>query len=298
MKNEPLSKYSTINSKILDTSKMRNVIEDELRMDYDNMSNKTDQDDSTQKTNSSRFDIPAFKPVSNLLVNYKHKQDDVQHIYENQPIAVLNPNLSADKISLSNRQPSFITTESNSSNNNTYNIEKNKEIRDSLKEKLKELRTRDSDNNTSLSSNQMPSEFTDTYLQNDKAPAYKLPSTKLNIPYYNPNIEPPKQDDMFSQPVKFNSKAIQNSSIVAALLRNRLENQNIDQQSNSNNSELSAESRKKIDDVKAKLEALSKKYAAETVSVPPKFNINTEENNLASNSIVDKLSYGGLGKFD
>ena len=208
--------------------------------------------------------------------------------------------LSADKISLSNRQPSFITTDSTSSNNNTYNIEKNKEIRDSLKEKLKELRTRDSDNNTSLSSNQVPSEFTDTNLQNDRTPAYKLPSTKLNVPYYNPNIEPPKQDDMFSQPVKFNSKAIQNSSIVAALLRNRLENQNTgqEQQSNSNNSELSAESRKKIDDVKAKLEALSKKYAAETVIVPPKFNINTEGKNLASNSIVDKLSYGGLGKFD
>ncbi len=194
---DPNSLYSTINSK----NKMNKISENELKMSNDVSSDYSDSD--LQQNDSARFEIPSYKPLSNLVLLSKRKEN----IYDN-----------AEEIENSNK-------------------------------------------NSSFDSKNMPLEFLDSNFKNvDDAqpPAFKLPSTDLNLPLFNPSSE---QVNNANLQVKFNPKGEQNN-IVTALIRSRLGNQ--EHQSNKQpESELSAESRRKIDEVKAKLEALSKKYVIE-----------------------------------
>ena len=92
-----------------------------------------------------------------------------------------------------------------------------------------------------------------------------MPSSTLNVPFFNPNHEDAaSKDEDEHNPVKFNSKVTQKNSLVMAMLKQQREKLKTNEDSiKPSPNELSAESRKKIDEVKAKIEALNKKYAPE-----------------------------------
>ena len=190
---DPNSLYSTINSK----NKMKKINEDELKMTYDI---SDDSDSDLQQNDSARFEIPPYKPLSNLVLDLNRKEN----IYENS-----------------------------------------EEIENSHQ-------------NSSFASNNMPSDSSLKPIDDSQPPAYRLPSKNLNLPMYNPSYV---QADNANLQVKFNPKGAHNN-LVTALLRSRLENQE-NASSKQEGSELSVESRRKIDEVKAKLDALSKKYAVD-----------------------------------
>lgn len=204
---------------------MKTLVENELKMTYDDISDDLDLDEN--QNDSERFEIPAYKPLSNLVLDFSKKDRD--RIYENETF--IDPGIVA------------------------------------ANQKLASAKDSSSEQNSSFNSNNIPPELIESNLQpiddnnqlNTQAPAYKLPSSNLNLPMFNPGSE---QTNDTNLQVKFNSKEEQNSNIVASLNRSRLGNQ--EKQSNKESgSDLSAESRRKIDEVKAKLDALSKKFAIE-----------------------------------
>jgi len=93
-------------------------------------------------------------------------------------------------------------------------------------------------------------------------PTFKMPSTNINVPMFNPNAV---DSDSELPPIKYNNKAAQSENIIVALLKQKNENLNVQLSADEAPRELSDQTRRRIYDAKLKLDALNKKYLPSSV---------------------------------